>query len=296
MTELYNFDSGETEHYDDTISSGFGLDIFYSHQFVQNETLNLKLQEGTQTVYEAICRTPILSGTTTGTVYSGSYATHTFVINSEGNFTFSPVGCPQVSPVKGHIDLMSGVINLLWNEVPASSTLVVSYEYNMTAEKEEPRPVRKVEGVTFEKFFDHDEIDYLLRNAHTVCAWDFHCALGDTIREKYESLEVKVVELTNVLIRKGAAGYFWLVAPPEIAAIFETATYRFWPADKNESGKLNGQFPMGTNEVLYSGLLKSRWRIYTDQLMPANQVLIGVNDSLEDLEHYARMTVANFII
>lgn len=295
MTELYNFDSGETEHHDD-FTSGFGLDIFYSHQFVQNETLNLKLQEGVQTVYEAICRTPVLAGTTTGTVYSGVYASHTFTVSSEGNFVFSPVGTPMVNPVKGHLDLKTGVINLLWSESPADTRLVVSYEYNLTSEPEQPKPVRRVEGVTFEKFFDHDEINYLMRVAGTVCAWDFHCALGDTIREKYQSLEVKVVELTNVLIRKGAAGYFWIATSPEIASIFETATYQFWHANKDENGRLHGQLPMGTNEVLYSGMLKNRWRLYVDQLLPTNQLLIGCNDHVEEAAHYARMTVANFII
>ena len=32
--------------------------------------------------------------------------------------------------------------------------------------------------------------------------WDFQTALGDTIKEKYESLYVKIVEVTDVINRK----------------------------------------------------------------------------------------------
>lgn len=35
-----------------------------------------------------------------------------------------------------------------------------------------------------------------------VPVWDFQTALGDTIREKYQGLYVKVVEVTNVINRK----------------------------------------------------------------------------------------------
>lgn len=35
-----------------------------------------------------------------------------------------------------------------------------------------------------------------------VPVWDFQTALGDTIKEKYESLYVKVIEVSNVCLRK----------------------------------------------------------------------------------------------
>jgi len=37
-----------------------------------------------------------------------------------------------------------------------------------------------------------------------VCMWDFNTALGETIREKYESLYVKVVEVSDVCTRRAA--------------------------------------------------------------------------------------------
>ena len=58
--------------------------------------------------------------------------------------------------------------------------------------------------------------------------WDFSTALGDTIKEKYESLYVKVVEVTNVVHRKTLrGGANWIVTSPEVASIFETATAGF---------------------------------------------------------------------
>jgi hypothetical protein len=51
--------------------------------------------------------------------------------------------------------------------------------------------------------------------------WDFQTALGDTIREKYESLYVKVVEVSNVINRKMVRGQAnWVVASPEVASMF----------------------------------------------------------------------------
>jgi hypothetical protein len=51
--------------------------------------------------------------------------------------------------------------------------------------------------------------------------WDFQTALGDTIREKYESLYVKVVEVSNVINRKMVRGQAnWVVTSPEVASMF----------------------------------------------------------------------------
>jgi hypothetical protein len=36
------------------------------------------------------------------------------------------------------------------------------------------------------------------------CMCDARCFLGDTLKEKYESVYLKIVEMTNVLLAKGA--------------------------------------------------------------------------------------------
>jgi len=42
-----------------------------------------------------------------------------------------------------------------------------------------------------------------------VCTWDFQTALADTIREKYEPLYVKIVEVRNVSLRDVASARRW---------------------------------------------------------------------------------------
>jgi hypothetical protein len=83
---------------------------------------------------------------------------------------------------------------------------------------------------------DREVLTDLRNNAGTVAAWDFNTALGDTIKEKYESLYVKVVEVSNVVHRKTLrGGCNWLVTSPEVASIFETATAGFAPAPSRPS-------------------------------------------------------------
>jgi hypothetical protein len=51
--------------------------------------------------------------------------------------------------------------------------------------------------------------------------WDFQSALGDTIKEKYESLYVKVVELSNVINRKTINQDNWLVFVDKVDPFYE---------------------------------------------------------------------------
>lgn len=41
-----------------------------------------------------------------------------------------------------------------------------------------------------------------IKSEEKVSTWDFETALGETIREKYESLYVRVVEVSNIIHRK----------------------------------------------------------------------------------------------
>lgn len=280
------------------------LDIFYSCQFVQNETTNHDHGLEAKTVYAPLEHTPIIPGTTVGSVYAGTGLVCTFTVDSFGSFNFTDVGHPNTKPIFGEIDLKTGQIQLNWNGAPGPNHLVVSYEYNMDCTNRKPasqiNPL-SLRHVTFESFFVHSEIEKLLNGAGTVSCWDFNTCLGETIREKYESLFVKVCEITNVLIKKGAAGYFWVVCSPEVSSIFETATYGFYPISSDEYKEMygpGGQIPMGswTNTLQYKGLIHQKWRLYTDPMLDSNRVLIGVNDKEEKPEHYARLSIANFII
>lgn len=41
-----------------------------------------------------------------------------------------------------------------------------------------------------------------IKSEEKVATWDFDTALGETIKEKYENLYVRVVEVTNVINRR----------------------------------------------------------------------------------------------
>jgi hypothetical protein len=274
----------------------FNLDIFYSHQFVANETTDHVIGDFNETVH-ILQKQPVLKGTLVGTVYRGTSPIQTFCADYEGNLKFTDVGRPVIKVVRGGLSPEQGRISLLWNTEPGSCHLVVSYEYNIQTDYQ-PKNVPQFVKPTFEKFFDSHELSDIARNAGTVCSWDFNTALGDTIMEKYESLYVKCYEVTNVLLKKGAAGYFWIVTSPEIASIFETSRGGFAPVSSKEfeSNIIGGVMPLGMPVIDYKGAVSARWRLYTDGLMPSNMLLIGCNDTKECNSHYGRMMIFNFIV
>jgi hypothetical protein len=115
---------------------------------------------------------------------------------------------------------------------------------------------------------DREVLSDLRNNDGTVAAWDFNTALGETIKEKYESLYIKIVELSNVVHRKTLrGGCNWLVTSPEVASIFETATAGFAPAPSETFTSSLG--------IQYVGTVNNRWKLYKDPLFPNNQILLG---------------------
>lgn len=113
---------------------------------------------------------------------------------------------------------------------------------------------------------DREIIGNLLANVNTRHEWDFHTALGDTIKEKYESLYIKLIEVSNVIHRKTfRGGANFIVTSPEIASIFETvAEYDAGFSPQSEGDHLQ-----------YAGTINCRWRLYKDHLFPVNKILLG---------------------
>jgi len=115
---------------------------------------------------------------------------------------------------------------------------------------------------------DREVLGDLRDNAGTVTAWDFNTSLGETIKEKYESLYVKLVEVSAVIHRKTLrGGANWVVTSPEVASMFETATAGFAPAPSETFTSSLG--------IQYVGTVNNRWRLYKDPLFPSNQLLMG---------------------
>lgn len=288
-------------------SGDANLDIYYSHQFVQNEQTNTDPGGNVTVNYSPLEHTPLLAGTLTGTVYENGVAVATFTVDSSGNFTFTNIGTPTNFPTAGTVDLVTGALQLTWNNAPGPNYAVVSYEYNMEANPDLPEinltveneeivaKTRKLKAVwTFEAQqdlrsqhnldaeaeltavlaqeinleIDREIINDLRNNAGTVSVWDFNTAMGDTIKERYESLYVKVVEISNVIHRKTLrGGANWIITSPEVAAIFETATAGFAPAPSETFTSSLG--------VQYVGTINNRWRLYKDPLFPQGQLLMG---------------------
>lgn len=127
---------------------------------------------------------------------------------------------------------------------------------------------------------DREIIGDLRNNAGTVATWDFATALGDTIKEKYEALYVKVTEISNIIHRKTLrGGANWLVTSPEVASIFETATAGFAPSPSSSFESTLG--------IQYIGTINGRWKIYKDPLFPRGSVLMGYRgDSYMDSGYF----------
>jgi hypothetical protein len=295
------------------------LDIFYTHQFVQNESTSTDNGGNVTSAYSPLEHTPILAGTITGTIYDGSLAVQTFVVSSTGTFTFSNIGSPATYVTAGSLNLTTGELVLTWNSAPGPNHAVLSYEYNMECQQDLPEinlvieseeiaaKTRKLKAVwSYEAQqdlrsqhnldaeaeltavlaqeinleIDREVLTDLRNNSGTVAAWDFNTALGETIKEKYESLYVKVVEISNVIHRKTLrGGANWMVTSPEVASIFETATAGFAPAPSETFTSSLG--------IQYVGTVNNRWRLYKDPLFPSNQILMGYKgDSYMDSGYF----------
>lgn len=302
------------------LASGDGnLDIFYTHQFVQNETSSTDAGGDVTSVFAPLEHTPVLAGTMTGTIYDGSVAVQTFVVGADGTFDFTDIGTPSPKCTGGTLDLTTGEMTLTWGSAPGANHVVVSYEYNMECNQDLPEvnlvveseeiaaKTRKLKAVwSYEAQqdlrsqhnldaeaeltavlaqeinleIDREVLTDLRNNAGTIAVWDFNTALGDTIKEKYESLYVKVVELSAVVHRKTLrGGCNWLVTSPEVASIFETATAGFAPAPSETFTASLG--------IQYVGTINNRWRLYKDPLFPQGQILAGYKgDSYMDTGYF----------
>lgn len=307
------------------LASGDGnLDIYYTHQFIQNERSSSHPGGSSVAATHApLEHTPVIPGTLTGTVYDGTTAIQTFVVSSAGVFTFTDIVSPltvKATQSGSSVDLTTGEVTIKWTGGdPGECHFVASYEYNMECNQDLPEvnlvveseeiaaKTRKLKAVwSYEAQqdlrsqhnldaeaeltavlaqeinleIDREVLTDLRNNAGTIAVWDFNTALGDTIKEKYESLYVKVVEVSNVVHRKTLrGGCNWLVTSPEVASVFETATAGFAPAPSETFTSSLG--------IQYVGTVNNRWRLYKDPLFPQGQILMGYKgDSYMDSGYF----------
>lgn len=305
------------------LASGDGnLDIYYTHQFIQNETSSTDDGLDATSLYAPLEHTPVLAGTVTGTLFRAAVPVSTFAVSEVGTFTFTTIGGAAIvgTSVGSSINTVTGEVVVQWaGGNPGANHMVINYEYNMECQPDLPEinlvieseevaaKTRKLKAVwSYEAQqdlrsqhnldaeaeltavlaqeinleIDREVLTDLRNNAGTVSSWDFATALGDTIKEKYESLYIKVVEISNVVHRKTLrGGCNWLVTSPEVASIFETATAGFAPAPSETFTSSLG--------IQYVGTVNSRWRLYKDPLFPQGQILMGYKgDSYMDAGYF----------
>jgi hypothetical protein len=300
-------------------SGDANLDIYYSSQFIQNETSSTDAGGDTTSVFSPLEHTPVLAGTVTGTIYDGTTAIQTFTVAQSGTFTFSSIGSPSPTVTAGTLNVTTGEMTLTWSADPGANHIVVNYEYNMECNQDLPEinlvveseeivaKTRKLKAAwSYEAQqdlrsqhnldaeaeltavlaqeinleIDREVLGDLRNNAGTVSAWDFNTALGDNIKEKYESLYIKVVEVSNVVHRKTLrGGCNWIVTSPEVSSIFETATAGFAPSPSETFTSSLG--------IQYVGTVTNKWRLYKDPLFPSGQLLMGYKgDSYMDSGYF----------
>jgi len=274
-------------------SGDANLDIFYSSQFVQNEsTATLARVASSSMNFGNLEHTPVLAGTVTGTVYYNGAAAQTFTVSSAGVFNFTTITTAWCTAAGSSLNLTTGELVLAQTATAGSNDLyvVISYEYNMECNQDLPEinlvieseeiaaKTRKLKAVwSYEAQQD-------LRSQHNLDAEaELTGVLAQEINleiEKYEALYVKIVEVSNVIHRKTLrGGANFLVTSPEVASIFETATAGFAPAPSETFTSSLG--------IQYVGTVANRYRLYKDPLFPTNQILMGYKgDSYMDSGYF----------
>jgi hypothetical protein len=247
------------------------------------------------------------SYTAFGKVYDGATLVYYFRISGT-TVTTTAVGSPSVAINSATFNSTTGILTIVWASDPGATSLQnLTYAYNMECNASLPSvnatieshtvnsmtrklrfqwsneaqmDVRSQHNMDLESEFlqfastelaletDREILADLRDNAGTVTVWDFASATGDTIKERYESLYVKLVETSNQIRKKTLRGEAnFIVCSPEIAAIFQSATAGFAPAPTD-----GFQTAIG---IQYIGTINSRYRVFIDPDAPSNQILLG---------------------
>lgn len=140
--------------------------------------------------------------------------------------------------------------------------------------------------MTEKEFFKRAVVERVRENAGTRAAWSWASALGDTVMEKFESIFVKLIELTNVLEAKGAEGELWLLTGTQMGEVLKC------------SASFSGDStpPRDALGILYHGMINKRWRLWIDSKAPSNQMLLGAGYDPSEVKSFCAMTVFDFEI
>jgi len=138
-------------------------------------------------------------------------------------------------------------------------------------------------------FFTHRLVEELSKAAATKERINWDQLFGETIEERRGDLYCSLKDHTQTIVKLGGKGFFWIVTSPELASILSSSKQEFNFSDAAD------QMPLGYDYVLFEGILQKRWRVYSDPLVPINQVLIGTGFRKKISAYYAVLTIDNFV-
>jgi fibrillarin-like rRNA methylase len=113
--------------------------------------------------------------------------------------------------------------------------------------------------------FCHNDIMDLITRVETRRI-NISSLLGDTIKEKYESIYVKLVELTNELGKSGNYYPDVIIADEFLSSVFECAC--------SSSGYFKPRSLLYNEEIVKVKNVGYRWDLYKDKSLPADTMLL----------------------
>jgi hypothetical protein len=108
-----------------------------------------------------------------------------------------------------------------------------------------------------------ENVKYLYDKAHTLCTVDWTVFLGDTIREKMESVITKLIELRNVAKVKSNDSPTAIITSLKFASIFQSGNY--WEHARS--------IPLQPTTVMPYGHLHA-WDIFTTSCLKDEELLL----------------------
>lgn len=255
-----------------------------------------------------------------GTLYDGSTAVYYFRISGT-TVTLTAIGSPSVAANSATFSTDTGILSVVWASDPGSTSIGnLVYSYSMECNTNLPSVTAVIESQTVEartrklRFqfsveaqmdvraqhnidleselmqfaateialeTDREVLEDLRDNAGTIVVWDYATALGDTQKEKYESLYLKIVEASNQIRKKTLrAEANFIVCSPEVYAIFQSATAGFAPA-AIDAGM---QSAVG---IQYVGTINARYKVFVDPAADRSTILLGYRgDSMMEVGYF----------
>ena len=135
-----------------------------------------------------------------------------------------------------------------------------------------------------------DDLCRILSTAGVISSWSMGAALGDTAKEKIGSFLLHINEVSQYLVDKGAKGYFWIAAGPKAIDLIKCCNLVLPNIFRGDS-PFETQHQMGVDGVYDEGTLLHKFRIFMCPRIVDKHFLIGVNNSEQDLKHYARVVI-----